>query len=204
MSTQTVPSLAGLALAGGRSTRMGTDKGRLDYGGVAAVVRAFELLSRLLGQVFVSVRVDQLNESPYAQLPAIADRYLDVGPASGLLSAWDEHPETAWLVLAVDMPLVDEAMLQALVEARRPDRYATGFLQLDGRPEPLCTIYEPRGRSPLRRRSASGNSSLRGFLMSVPTELGVPAKRKFLRSVDDPQAHRLARETMKGRPGPEN
>lgn len=192
MSEKAGPKLAGIVMAGGKSTRMGTDKGRLEYRGVPAVVRAFGLLQEVVGTVFVSARRNQLEAAPYEALPGIADRYGEVGPLGGILSAWDDYPQAAWLVLAVDMLFVDRGLLEALVLARNCDSYATAFRQIDGRPEPLCTIYEPRSQAILRQRLQGGSASLRDFLMSVPTENLVPDQQKTLVSVDTPQAHRDA------------
>jgi molybdopterin-guanine dinucleotide biosynthesis protein A len=156
--------LLGLVLAGGDSTRMGRDKGSLDYRGRPLVVRAWRALDAVCESAYVSVRDAQTTMPAYAGLPLIVDRGDDRGPVIGLLAAWAEHPSAAWLLLAADMPLVDEDLLGALIGARDGSRPATMFVHPDGTPEPLCAIYEPAARAVLAGRAAAGTRSLRAFL----------------------------------------
>lgn len=156
--------LFGLVLAGGDSRRMGRDKGSLDYRGRPLVVRAWQALDAVCASAYVSVRDAQATMPAYAGLPLIADRGGGRGPVMGLLAAWAEHPSAAWLLLAADMPLVDELLLGSLIAARDSTRPATVFVHPDGTLEPLCAIYEPAARAGLAERVAAGRRSLRAFL----------------------------------------
>ena len=49
----------GLVLAGGLSTRMGTDKGLINYHGTPQREYLFELLSKVCHRVFTSCRIGQ-------------------------------------------------------------------------------------------------------------------------------------------------
>ena len=97
-----------------------------------------------MASTFVSVRADQLNDPQRNTHPCIVDRLPDAGPIGGILAALHAHPQAAWLVLACDLPFLDAATLQQLIAARDPRRLATAFRSShDGKPEPLCAIYEP-------------------------------------------------------------
>ena len=52
------PTLYGLLLTGGRSTRMKRDKAGLEYAGRPQLTRAMELIAPLVGRAFVSVRAE--------------------------------------------------------------------------------------------------------------------------------------------------
>lgn len=138
------PPLKGLVLGGGRSRRMGQDKAGLTYAGRPQAQVAADLLAPYCAEVFLSVRADQTGETWARDYPLILDKFLDLGPLSGILSALQSDPAAAWLVVACDQPRLDPATLAQLVAARRPQGLATAFHSpFDGRPEPLCTIYEP-------------------------------------------------------------
>jgi len=133
--------LNGLVLIGGKSKRMGTDKAMLNYHGVTQVEHNYTLLKSYCEDVFVSVREKRHN----LNLPQITDKYLDIGPMGGILSAMRENPDAAWLVLACDLPFVTRETLEYLIEHRNPFKNATAFASAeDSFPEPLCAIYEPK------------------------------------------------------------
>lgn len=131
----------GLVLAGGRSRRMGQDKALLDYCGRPQVDVCFDLLSSLCARVFVSIRPDQ----EAGRHPVIRDQFEHPGPLNGILSAFAAQPGHAWLVVACDLPFLDQATLRELLRHRDPARPATAFRSRhhEGLPEPLCAIYEP-------------------------------------------------------------
>jgi molybdopterin-guanine dinucleotide biosynthesis protein A len=140
----TVSPLHGLLLTGGRSRRMQRDKATLPYDGQPQLVRAMALLQPLVERAFVSVRRDQLQDPARRAYDTIVDGADDLGPLGGIQSALRQHPGFAWLVLACDLPLLDSDTLRYLISHRTPTRLATAFLSSsDGKPEPLCAIYEP-------------------------------------------------------------
>ena len=167
------PPLFGLVLAGGRSTRMQRDKAALEYSpGRTQLDVAMELLAPRTVRAFVSVRADQAQERARAGYPLILDRGGVEGPAAGILAAFAEHPGTAWLVLACDLPFLDGATLDHLLGARAPDADATAFRSAhDGLPEPLCAIYEPRAAAKLAAQVAAGRNCPRKFLINAHTQL---------------------------------
>jgi len=157
--------LKGLVLAGGHSRRMARDKASLEYAGRSQLARAMALLAPLVIQSFVSVRSDQLADPQRAAYPCIADLQPDLGPISGIHAALHADPESAWLVLACDLPFLDSATLQHLIAERAPEKMATAFLSdFDGKPEPVCAIYEPAARSAVDAWIASGQRCPRTLL----------------------------------------
>src|ERR1700687_5122815 len=93
------PNLFGLVLAGGRSVRMGRDKGSIVYHGVDQRSYCHQLLTPYCQKVFISCRKDQSSLLSPGQLP-VFDLEKDLGPAGGLLSAHQFNPSVSWIVLA--------------------------------------------------------------------------------------------------------
>lgn len=181
--------LAGLVLAGGQSRRMQRDKAALAYQGQTQLARAMQLLGGHCTACFVSVRPDQQHEPERAHYPQVIDRLREVGPAAGILAAQQRLPDHAWLVVAVDLPLLDEATLRALIAARDPARLATAYRSAaDGLPEPLCAIWEPASHALLAASVAGGRSCPRKFLLSHAVrliELAAPAALANVNTPDD-------------------
>ena len=185
--------LAGLVLAGGRSTRMRRDKAALEVDGETQLARAVRLLRAQVGTVFVSVRPDQVTDPARTPYPQIIDGVADIGPAAGILAAQARLPDHAWLVVAVDLPLLDAATLARLVAAREPARLATAYLSAsDGLPEPLCAIWEPASRAPLAAAIAAGRSCPRKFLLAHEAATLALTSRDALVNVNTPEDYAAA------------
>ncbi|WP_129647480.1 NTP transferase domain-containing protein [Peristeroidobacter agariperforans] len=164
--------LFGLVLAGGASTRMQRDKAAIEYHGQSQLHWTFHLLSQVCAATFVSVRPDQREEPTRAGLPQIVDRQPGIGPLAGISAALYAHPKAAWLVVACDLPFLNEQTLRYLIEHRDPQRLATAFKSShDGLPEPLCAIWEPAAREPVLAYVAAGKQCPRKFLINADTLL---------------------------------
>ena len=116
------PVVRGLVLAGGMSTRMGTDKGAIDYHGKPQREYAADLLAEVCEEVYISARPDMDISSDY---DILTDAFTYLGPYGGILSAFRHDPDAAWLVIACDIPLLDKPALQRLVDDRDVSRVAT-------------------------------------------------------------------------------
>jgi len=181
------PPLYGLLLSGGASQRMRQDKAALPYRGEPQLLRAWRLLERVTERAFLSVRNQQRDDPLRAGLPQIVDSYDAIGPAAGILSAQDRFPEAAWLVLACDLPLLDEATLQQLIDARDVSANATVFASRhDGLPEPLCAIWEPSSHALLKQRYQDGSYCPRKALIQSHIVL-LPAPGDALDNVNTPE-----------------
>ena len=162
------PVLHGLVLAGGRSSRMKKDKGLISYHNKPQREHLFELLSQCCEYVFTSCRKEQKIPS---SLNPIYDAFNLESPLNGILSTFEKHLNVAWLAVAVDMPYVNENVLQFLIAHRNPAKVATCFYDSDGKlPEPLLTIWEPSAFIPLKTFWKEGGISPREFLIGHECE----------------------------------
>ena len=101
--------IAGIVLAGGRSSRMGVDKAMLDYKGRTMLdhMRAV-LLAAGIKDVFIS--------GSYENYPCIADNGTFSGPARAISHVMQYlHEYKGFLFVPVDMPFLDESALRALL-----------------------------------------------------------------------------------------
>jgi molybdenum cofactor guanylyltransferase len=144
-----IAKLYGLVLVGGKSSRMACDKAFLMYHGKPQALYSYELLQQFCRRVYVSNRSDQVRWKSYPGLLQIPDdpNVAGHGPLSGIISAMTKFPKVAWLVLACDLPFVDDKILTQLIEQRDVKKIATAFRCVSlRRVEPLCAIYEPQSR----------------------------------------------------------
>jgi len=156
--TQLLAPLYGLVLAGGASRRMGHDKAALALHGRPQLDWAYDTLARHCQRVFVSIRADQQDDPVRQGRQVIVDVHDGTGPIAGIAAAQAAHPDSAWLVLACDLPFVDDAVISHLT-GRRDGRPVVAYASShDGLPEPLCAIYEPGSRAGVLSDLASGRN----------------------------------------------
>jgi molybdopterin-guanine dinucleotide biosynthesis protein A len=171
---QDKPVLNGLVLAGGKSLRMGFDKGSIEWHGKQQRYHMADMLKDLCNEVFISYSAAQ--DDLGASYPTLTDTFIGLGPYGAILSAFREKPDSAWLVVACDLPLLNMATLQHLVNNRDSSAIATTYhSEATGFPEPLITIWEPKSYPVLLSFLAQGYSCPRKVLInSEPTVLMVP------------------------------
>lgn len=163
-----IPKLYGLLVAGGKSRRMGQDKASLPApNGQPLWRRTRDLLAASVDNVFLSIRPGQeLPDYSKSDGILIEDTVEDAGPLGGILTAFEKHPDAAWLVIACDLPLLDRETLDHLIQNRQAQGYATSYKSaFDGLPEPLCCIYEPTAAEVLRSRVKAERYCPRRFLL---------------------------------------
>jgi molybdopterin-guanine dinucleotide biosynthesis protein A len=193
-------ALLGLVLAGGRSTRMRSDKAALSYGARPQLAVAYELVTRHVERAFVSVRADQSAEPLRARFPQVVDGAEGRGPIAGIIAAQARRPDAAWLVVACDLPFLEDATLEALIRGRDTRRLATAFASShDGLPEPLCAIYEPASRAAILAQVSSGRDCPRKFLLSHDALLLAPLRPGALDNANTPADAEAARAALSSR-----
>jgi molybdenum cofactor guanylyltransferase len=162
----------GLVLAGGESRRMGRDKALLTRDGSTQLRRTVDLLERHVDRTFVSTRPDQAEEPERSRFRQIVDRYSGIGPVAGILAALEQQPDVSWLVLACDLPNVDDATIEFLLQNRSTDKPFTAFRSAyDDLPEPLCAIYRPESRAIIEKFVEDGIVCPRKMLIRSDTHL---------------------------------
>lgn len=162
----------GLVLDGGKSSRMGSHKGSLRYYNVPHTQYIAELLEMFCEEVHISRRPGQKIEQGTGRWSTIEDQFLEMGPLGGILSALRNYPDSAWMVLACDLPFMDKETLKQLSAARNPLRMATAFQNPENNlPEPLCAIYEPKIYARALQLLGQGYSCPRKLLLKSRIEL---------------------------------
>jgi molybdopterin-guanine dinucleotide biosynthesis protein A len=181
-----VPVLNGLVLAGGKSTRMGFDKGAIDWHSKPQRYYMADMLKDLCSEVFISCRADQ--EEANDQYQKLEDIFTNLGPYGAILSALKEKSDCAWLVVACDLPLLDKITLQYLIDNRDPAKLATAFGNgYKDLPEPLITIWEPKSYLVLLSFLEQGISCPRKVLINTDPNLLIAPNVDALTNVNTPE-----------------
>ena len=122
-------------LAGGASSRMGTDKSQLLIDGQTFAERISETLLKVTDSVTVVGRAPEGSN-----LPSVPDVYPQWGALGGLHAALAACRRDWAIVVACDLPFVTAELFLSL-SSLRLDHEAVVPIQPDGRPQPLAALY---------------------------------------------------------------
>ncbi len=147
-------NISGVVLAGGSSRRFGSDKRRAKFRGKPLIVSAFDALSVVLDNVYLSVDgqllLKDINDlraehgSPLSENHLIRDLASDQGPLGGIYSAMKTLKTDWFLVLATDLPCVNTASLEILIEHTSKDCLAVVATDSTDKLQPLLGCYSRR------------------------------------------------------------
>jgi len=156
--------MLGLILCGGKSSRMGKDKGLLKLEAKTWAQTAVDKFIELNIPVKLSVNKDQYAE--YSSVFPVENLIIDDdslslrGPLLGLLSGHLKNPDDSIFLLACDMPLMETDVLKQLLHHCKENTTGDAFVFTNnGEPEPLCGIYKSSGLSAVLSMLQSGQLS---------------------------------------------
>jgi molybdenum cofactor guanylyltransferase len=162
--------MIGLVLCGGKSLRMGTDKGLMGNP-QPWVLRAMQQLHQMELETFVSINTTQ--QEAYRAIIATelliedSDNFTAKGPILGVLSCFEKQNNNI-LALACDMPFITTTVLEILLANyhQHPD-FDVYLFEKEGNLEPLCGIYTTKGLEKIQDFLQLGNFSMRFFLSKL-------------------------------------
>jgi molybdopterin-guanine dinucleotide biosynthesis protein A len=164
---------------------MGTDKAMLNYRNQPQAVYLTTILEDLNIETYISCRKG--DSEKWKPFKTIEDRYIEIGPMAGILSAFERLPGSALLVLACDYPLLRTQDLTWLLESRSKSHDVTTINLRSHTPgEPLLAIWEPSSELGLRKAFDKGNFKLMDVLKMQNVHLLQPESPTYFTQANDP------------------
>jgi len=149
-------SAAAYVLAGGRSSRMGTDKAFLELAGKPLIVSAVKLAREAVGDV--KIVGDPRKFAAFG--PVIEDVYRDRGPLGGIHAALTNSAAEWNLILAVDLPFVPAQFLKYLLARAESSGATVTVPSVGGYFQPLCAVYRKPFLSVADRGLSQGTNKI--------------------------------------------
>lgn len=166
----------------------------MDYHGLPQRDWLVQLIQPYTTEVFLSARPGQIT---YSSTPVLEDAYSELGPFGAILSSFQYDPTSAWLVIACDFPLLQDAAIYQLTKERNPGSIATSFLDPHTlMPEPWISILEPSIYPLLQDYHHRGRSSLRGLLVDYNSHVIRPEDPDTLLNANTPEEAEVLREKL--------
>lgn len=181
-----ITPLHGIVLAGGKSSRMHSDKALLIYENEEQWKVAAQLLNPFIKKVYISINQNQSKIwTNFENNKFIVDKedFKNKGPISGILSIAEENNENGFAVLGIDYPFL---RLENLIELNneRSEHFEAVCFEINGFLEPLCTIYEKSAIEKMKIYFENGGESLSKFLKTIKTKIITTEDSNFLRNIN--------------------
>ncbi|MBK9637273.1 MAG: molybdenum cofactor guanylyltransferase [Bacteroidetes bacterium] len=126
----------GYILAGGKSSRMGTDKGLLLLKNKSLVKYVIDNLTPCVDQIFI-VSSNELYEQ--FCLPLVPDIVLGKGPAVGIFSALEHSTVNQNFVISCDTPFLDSSLISRIFNLAKDHEIC--IAESMGFWEPMVGVY---------------------------------------------------------------
>ncbi|QNN25200.1 molybdenum cofactor guanylyltransferase [Planctomycetales bacterium ZRK34] len=154
-------------LAGGRSSRFGSDKARAILDGLPMIQRLVEAANPIAAVIKV------VAESPAKYddlgLDTIVDLIPERGPLGGLHAALADMDQPGWLLLlSCDLLVLKPAWIDTLIAHAQGETQAVAF-RADDRWQPMPGLYHTSIRPVVEQRLAESQLALQGLLREINT-----------------------------------
>lgn len=159
------PGVRAFVLAGGKSSRMGSDKAFLRLGEETLLSRALKLAGAVASEVCIVG--DAKKFAVFGQV--VEDVYRERGPLGGIHAALSGSTTELNLMLAVDLPFVTQELLQYLLSRALESGAMVTVPRTGSRFQPLCAVYR-RGFAEVAEQSLlEGKNKIDSLFARVET-----------------------------------
>ena len=131
-------NITGIILAGGKSSRMGSDKGLLAVNGVPMIVHVINSLNKAGIKDIIIIS----NNSDYQKFgfPVFPDIIEDKGPLGGIFTGLSKSKTSKNVILSCDIPYIDETIIDILI--RESGEEQVSIVKFQNQLHPLIGIYD--------------------------------------------------------------
>jgi molybdopterin-guanine dinucleotide biosynthesis protein A len=130
--------ITGIVLAGGKSSRMGSDKGLLKFGDKTFVETIIAAMKPLVNKIIIVSNNPEYDQLGYLR---VEDDIKDSGPLAGLYSGLKHSDSEYNLVLSCDIPMIKTEVLEKLIDTDYK-QYEVTQIESQNKTMPLIAIYQ--------------------------------------------------------------
>jgi len=132
-------NITGIILAGGLSSRLGTNKAFIKIGDKTLIENTHDLIKEFCNEILISANTTEGFGLPDHRI--IADERKGLGPIGGIYSCLKHSKSDNNLVVAVDIPFINNGLIQLLF-SNMTDAEMVVPVTGNGKAEPLCAVYK--------------------------------------------------------------
>lgn len=132
-----IRGVTGVILAGGKSSRFGSNKAFAEFNGSPLIERVADILSSIFECLIIITNSPQ--EFSYLNLPIYEDPIKGLGPIGGIYAGLEAMGDENGFFVACDMPFINEKLVHHIVAIRND--FDAVVPKVDWKIEPLHALY---------------------------------------------------------------
>lgn len=190
-------SSCGVILAGGKSSRMGTNKALLTLNDQTVIEHVVLEMQAVSDRIVIVT--NEPKEYQFLNIPMIADRYKQKGPLAGIEAAMYHEQASEFIVAACDMPFIHRDIYRTLYH--HLDGYDAVVPIVNNRLQPLSGIYRNKAWSVIREQLDKDQLKLESFINQLTVnyvdtfdKMDDEQVRKHFFNMNDPLQYQQAQD----------
>ena len=128
-----------IILAGGKSSRMGSDKGLVLLNGKPMISYIIEILKKM--QIPIIIISNNENYKQFG-LPVFADIIKEKGPLGGIYTGLKNSKTESNIIVSCDVPFLSNRIIELLIN--KDNGYPISVVQSNGKTHPLIGLYSKK------------------------------------------------------------
>jgi molybdopterin-guanine dinucleotide biosynthesis protein A len=158
----------GIILAGGKSSRMGTNKALLKMEGKAVIERIVEELQKVVDSMMIVT--NSFEEYAYLNLPMVKDEWKGMGPLAGIHAGLTASQTEKNLVVACDMPFISPK-LGTLLLSQLGEDFQVVIPEISGQLHPLFAAYRKEVKEEAQKALESDQRRIRSIFNHLKVKI---------------------------------
>lgn len=175
--------ITGIILAGGKSSRMGTDKAMLSFNGKKLIEYSIALMKEVSDNQLISANNDAYRAF---EIPVVPDNFQGIGPLAGIEAGLRFSQNRINLFAPCDTPFLNaELLLKILSNIESYD--AVVPVSKDGKIEPLTGFYSKEALPALTKQIDRGDFKIQNLLQIIHTKYILIDDIKLIKNINTPE-----------------
>lgn len=169
-------NITGIILAGGKSSRMGSEKGLLLLYNKTFIQHIIEAIRPLVAEIIIVSSNKKYDEF---EIKRVEDIIPESGPIGGLHSGLTHSKTEDNIVVSCDVPLITTTILNQLLTYRE-DSYDIVQFEGEGKTIPLIALYKRHCAKPCYELLSKGEKRLRKLVSTLHTKTISVSEKELL------------------------
>ncbi len=168
-------NITGIILAGGKSSRIGTDKALLKFQSKTFIQIIYDNLKELCSEIIISSNNPEVKISG---VKIVADKIKNIGPAGGIFSALSVSETEKNIIVSVDTPFIPTALFEFLIKHNTDDTDVL-IISEGTKLHPLIGIYSKNFKHILSEEIKKGNYKIRDIIKKTHYKITDISEERF-------------------------